>query len=113
MLKVDEIRTWVENQQAAGQSVTLGMVAHEIRNRFCRHRRFEGPAYILRNGSTKRVYGDAFSEELLGERDDIASMCARWPMTKECFKALKERKQHWEQVLGVDTTFQTAGDRQP
>jgi hypothetical protein len=103
MSKLAEIRKWVRQLQSGGQAVTLGMVASEIRNRFCRRRRFEEPEYIRRNGSTKRVYGDAFSEELLGERDDIASMCARWPMTKECSRAIAERRAHWESELGIQS----------
>ena len=81
---------------------TLADVALMLRRMFAPERRFTGPTYISRNGTARRVYGDAFAEVLLGERRQVATMCARWPMTVGCFAALEAAAVEWAEVFDLN-----------
>jgi len=81
---------------------TLGAVALAIRATWCPHRRFSGVSYIAHNGASRRVYGDAFAEEILGEEHESESCCAAYPVTRTVRDWIREREEHWTAELGLD-----------
>ena len=86
----------------ADNAQTLADVARILRRLFCPARRFVAPCYISHNGGSKRVYHDAFAEVLEGRyHAKVASMCARYPMTKTCAAAIEETNKRWAAVFGV------------
>jgi hypothetical protein len=85
----------------ADKAETLADVAKILRRLFAPHRRFSAPVYISHSGGSRRVYHDAFSELLEGQRRQVATMCARWPMTKTCEAAIEDANERWAEVFGV------------
>ena len=86
----------------ADKAKTLADVARVLRRLFAKSRRFSAPAYIAHSGSSLRIYCDAFAEVLEGRGPvKIATMCARYPMTKACKAAIDEANARWAEVFGV------------
>ena len=99
--RINQVKLAIKAHKALnkGWSPTTEDVSKMIRAMFCPERRFIDVAYISRNGSRCREYSDAWSEALLGERFEIGSMCAEYPMTNKLWDQIIERRDHWISIL--------------